>query len=196
MHNDERDNNYILTELEVLSEHIDQIVNKKYLIDINFRNVEPLNEEEKSFRKIRIFKINKFVYDKQENVNDKLISIYSALQNCNTTTAIILKSDIKGIDFYIGVHNYDDIVRSQGVFEKSLSGNFPGSIAELLKSNAECEQLMNDICYCEGAEKNIASVSIIPSYRDKDKEKYNCIIPYLYEHCNIHYQILIISRSW
>ena len=57
----------------------DKFINKNYLIDISNQNVIALTEDSKVLNSVRLFKIEKLVYDKSENVNDKLISVYSAL---------------------------------------------------------------------------------------------------------------------
>lgn len=65
----------------------DRFINKNYLINISEQNIVPLDEYEKITNSIRLFQIIKLVYDKTENINDKLISVYSALQNVDSSAA-------------------------------------------------------------------------------------------------------------
>lgn len=48
---------------------------------------------------MRIFKISKLVYDPEEQINDKLISVYSSLHNMDSAVALIIKSEEKRLDF-------------------------------------------------------------------------------------------------
>lgn len=49
----------------------------------------PDYEEEK--RLIRLFRLDKLIYDENENINDKLISVYSALQEINSTVFLLVE---------------------------------------------------------------------------------------------------------
>ena len=164
--------NFETAELQVLTDSIDQIIKKEYLNNITINDVEPLEASKRTFNNIRLFEIEKLVYDKTENINDKLISVYSGLQNSESTLILIIHSKDNKIKFYIGVQNSKDCLKGLGVLEKSLNGNFPGSILSLIRKNNECETLMNDICLSNRDTKNVSSVTIVPATRDKDKEKF------------------------
>ena len=77
----------------------DRFINKNYLINIAEQNVVPLNEMEKNTGAIRLFQIVKLVYDKKENVNDKLISVYSALQNVDSSALLVINGSGKEATF-------------------------------------------------------------------------------------------------
>ena len=63
----------------------DRFINKNYLINLYENEILSLNEVQKSSVAIRLFKIEKLVYDKEENINDKLISVYSSLLNIESS---------------------------------------------------------------------------------------------------------------
>ena len=86
----------------------DRFINKNYLINIAEQNVVPLNEMEKNTGAIRLFEIIKLVYDKKENVNDKLISVYSALQNVDSSALLVINGSGKEATFYIGVRSNEN----------------------------------------------------------------------------------------
>ena len=62
-------------------ELVDLFVNKNYLIDVDKCDPIPLNEADKTFSAMSLYQIDKIVYDLNENINDKLVSVYSALSN-------------------------------------------------------------------------------------------------------------------
>ena len=50
----------------------DKFVNRNYLIQLSGNSVLPLDPQERSTGSIRLFRVEKIVYDKKENVNDKI----------------------------------------------------------------------------------------------------------------------------
>lgn len=103
----------------------DKFINKNYLINISDQQIVPLDEYEKSTNVIRLFQIIKLVYDKTENINDKLISVYSALQNVESSALLIINGTGKEATFYIGIRSVDNAATASKILEKSFIGNFP-----------------------------------------------------------------------
>lgn len=151
----------------------DQFVNRNYLINLSDYQVMPLEEEYKIYNKIRLFHVQKMVYDRHENINDKLISVYSALQNLGSSALLIINSTTNGIDFYLGVRSESDAATSGMILQKGLAGNFPGSEISSIK-NSQIEELMSGIVKSEAfnTDKNVAAVTIVPSARDDDKDRF------------------------
>lgn len=151
----------------------DKFINKNYLIDIAQQNVVALNEDEKNTGAIRLFKIDKLVYDKKENVNDKLISVYSALQNVNSTALLIINGTGKEVNFYIGVRSNSNAATASKILEKSFLGNFSGSTLYNMR-NSEITGVMESVVKSESVnmQKNVSCVTVIPSMRDEDKDKF------------------------
>lgn len=151
----------------------DKFINKNYLINLNNNDVIKIDEDIESTSFIRLYKITKLVYDPKENVNDKLISVYSALQNLESTGILIIDSNDNGIEFYLGVRSIYNAATCGKILEKSIRGNYPGSKIEGLK-NQKIEELLEKIVTSdfENTEKSIAAVSIVPSTRDDDKDKF------------------------
>ena len=58
----------------------DQFVEKSFLNDLTKFRVVPLEETKKRFTSIRLLSLTKIVYDKDEGTNDKLVSVFSAVQ--------------------------------------------------------------------------------------------------------------------
>ena len=151
----------------------DKFVNRNYLINLNEHHVLPIDESLKVYNKIRLYCLDKIVYDKNENINDKLVSVYSALQNMESTVLLIIDSNGDGIRFYLGVRSENDAATAGMILEKSLVGNFPGSVVTNLKNSAIEEVLGNAVrSESVSSSKNVASVTIVPSSRDEDKDKF------------------------
>lgn len=148
-------------------EMVDLFVNKNYLIDIDKCMPIPLEESQKTFSAMSLFQIDKIVYDLNENINDKLVSVYSALSNLGSSAILVISSDEAGVSFYLGTR---DIVRpdvANAILRKSLKGNFPGiNIRE--KGVSQIETLLEEKIPSEYAHMAVTSVSIVPSMRDED----------------------------
>ena len=151
----------------------DKFINKNYLINIADQNIVPLHENNKVTNSIRLFQIKKLVYDKSENINDKLISVYSALQNIDSSSLLIIDGNENEIIFYIGIRSADNAAIASKILEKSFKGNFPGSTLQSLK-NSEITKVMEGVSQTENynTSRNVSCVTVIPSMRDDDKEKF------------------------
>ena len=152
-------------------ELVDLFVNKNYLINIDKCEIVPLDETQKSFSHMSMFEINKIVYDKNENINDKLVSVYSALSNFGSSALLIIFSDEKGVKFYLGTRDISQPDVAKQILKKSLRGNFPG--IEIKEQKMEqIERLLEGYLPKEYTNKAISAVSIVPSFRDDDKDHF------------------------
>lgn len=151
----------------------DRFINKNYLINISEQNVVPISDREKNTNAVRLFQIVKLVYDKKENVNDKLISVYSALQNVNSSALLVINGDGKTTTFYIGVRSTENAATASKILEKSFLGNFSGSTLRPMR-NSEIAEVMEKSVQSEliNTQRNVSCVTVIPSMRDEDKEKF------------------------
>lgn len=153
--------------------YADSFVNKNYLINLDEYPVVPLPDEQKTDDFIRLFQIERIVYDKDEIANDKLISVYSALFNIQSTGLLVLKSNKRGLSFYLGIRSEEKASTAEAVIKNSLTGNFPGSKIKPIEKQ-EIGKILGDISQSSrfGNQQNVTSVSIVPSSRDEDKLKY------------------------
>lgn len=151
----------------------DRYVNRNYLIGLSDRNVLPLDEREKNTGAVRLFQIERIVFDRKENVNDKLISVYSALQNIGSTVLMLIRGTGNEIRFYLGVRSEADAATAGKILEKSFMGNFPGSVLRSLR-NSEISGIMKDVIPENegGISPNVSCVTVVPSMRDENKEKF------------------------
>jgi len=150
-------------------ELVDLFVNRNYLIDIDKCEPVKLEAWKKSFSYLSLFRIDKVVYDTNENINDKLVSVYSALSNFGSSVLLILFSDIHGVELFLGTRDTNQPVVAKAILKKSLRGNFPG-IEVREQASAQIERLLEGHIPTEYANMAISSVSIVPSQRNSDKD--------------------------
>ena len=161
----------------------DNIINKSYLTVLTELEIVPPSQEIINIdiaSKARFIKINKLVYNKNENNLDKLTTIINSVSLAGGSIATIIKSNGKVIDYYLGVINKDDrndLTVQLDILEGTFNGNFSGSEINLL-SNSKFKNLTEDIfADCEDdEEKVITSVSGVASLRlEEGKEIENYI---------------------
>ena len=147
----------------------DLFVNKNSLIDIDKCEPIPLSEEEKTFSALSFFQVDKIVFNQKESINDKLVSVYSALSNFGSSVLLMIVGDERGVGFFLGTRDSKRPDVAKSILKKSLQGNFPG-IHILEKGAFEIEELLKGNIPEVYAHRAITSVSIVPSIRnEKDK---------------------------
>ncbi len=122
--------------------------------------------------KMRVYQISKLVYDPEEQINDKLISVYSSLHNMNSAVALIIRSDSKEVGFYAAVRSEDNAGLAGETLCSVLKGNFPGIDISAPLSGNEKRALLDAMTPGGEAPKSLATVSLIPSERDEDKNEF------------------------
>ena len=175
--------------LEEAIKAADNILLKKYVSNLSLCKCKKVNDD---FEKIGLggnvlfYRVENIVYDKNENIQDKLITVYStvsSLDNCGLV--MILNADEKGVKIYFGivnrtlevrmnenneerkVGNAESLKNNGNALENSFKGNFPGMTIKPVNY----DEGRNTI---ETAMKNaniIASVSSIPALRNSNEHK-------------------------
>lgn len=82
-----RTNNEIIEQIN----QTEEFINKKYLENLKEYRVEELKEYEKKYNFVRLFHITKLAYDKAEDINEKLISIFNAVMPFCKNSVFIIK---------------------------------------------------------------------------------------------------------
>ena len=93
--------------------YADRFINRQYLANIDVHSVQ---EMAGNYSKMRLYKLSKLVYDVDENTNDKLISVYGALNSIGATMMIIIRSVASGIEFYVGTNPQSSQPDRDGAF--------------------------------------------------------------------------------
>jgi DNA helicase HerA-like ATPase len=156
---------------ELLSSYCiaDSIINKKYLDIMDKLEITkvPISVENSNLDIIlTLYKINKLSYTKNEDIYQKLTTVYSATCSLKSSLVVIIDSIGKETDFYIGVKSFEkrDIAHcSSEILNNTLKGNFPGIEIEKKENPNE---FMNDIM---SNSSSIVAVSGVGDNRNKEK---------------------------
>ena len=152
----------------------DVFINRHYLDD--FSNAEIIDSDNKDVQitqKIRIYKMTKIVFDKEEDVLDKLTSVYNALYNISVTVGIYIIGSCDSISFYFATRSNTIAPLAGRILESMLKSNFPGIELEALNNyevNTFLDSIEKDADGCSLL-KGLATVSQIPALRDKEKKE-------------------------
>ena len=125
--------------------------------------------------KLRIYQITKIVFDKNEDINDKLTSVYNALYNLSIAVAVYIVGSESGVDFFIGVRSENLAPLAGNILEATLASNFPGINLVRLDKNG-IENFIDNIGRTRAGIsmlKGLATVSMIPAIRNKDRKEKN-----------------------
>ena len=152
----------------------DTFINRQYLdyfsdariLDVCRRSVQ-------SSQKLRIYQMTKVVFDKEEDIVDKLTSVYNALYNLSISVAIFIIGTEKDAKFYFAVRAEQIAPLAGRILESTLRSNFPG--IELTGfSNQEISEFLDGMETNQNGKsilKGLTTVSLIPSIRNKEKKE-------------------------
>ena len=150
----------------------DMYLEQRYLDYFNAGTVRQEDSSVMDLVSLRIFRISKLVYDPEEIINDKFISVYTSLHNLDSAVAVIVRSHEKTFDFYIATRSQDNAQLAGETIHSVLRGNFPGiDISELVDGDTK-RALLQEISSNSRIPKSLATVSLIPSERDDDKNAF------------------------
>ena len=148
---------------EALSQ-VDKVIMKKYISNIDKRPVfipsydvsfEPVKDSKATVcvvgTNIMLAKLTRVVYDKDENILDKLTTAYCATAMYESATLVmLLKSDGKNIDVYLGTvcKKTDDSFVPQkqiSALVRNFEANFPGSEVKEIGDSKERMEIVQNI---------------------------------------------------
>ncbi len=154
---------------------VNYYINKNYLMNLSSKKVITPEQKDLDISKLRLFYIDRFVYDHKENINDKMVSVYSAIHELGGNAVLILSSNGTTLRYYLGVRSQNDASLCGNVLSNSLRGNFPGSSISMLKNldaNLALDEMIGKMENGGVQLQNVSAVSIVPSSRDEDKDKF------------------------
>lgn len=160
--------------LENRLEIIEDGMRKKYLARLNDMQIAALPDlvpaEEDFVDNVRLYHITEMVYQKGESVTDKFTTIYNTLSIYRDSVFILMDSDGKKTDFYLGVRNNEEneaIKRSTvtlgDTLRSTLIGHFPGAKLHH-EDRKKIVSLSDQILH----QKNVVSVSVVGSNKIQD----------------------------
>ncbi len=148
-------------------------VKKFYLDDLSKFEVTKASravQELSTDRNLVLYNISGLVFDKDENVQDRLNNVYSSLHGLNLSLVFVLISDGKNVKFYIGTKTIDDDFQDNTelskAFEKAFNGNFPGSEIKPVDIS-EYNELIKSILPDEG-NNAVTSLTSLPSLKNDE----------------------------
>ena len=150
---------------------IEDGIRKKYLARLCEMQIVPaanlLPLEEDLIQNIRLYHVTEMVYEKGEPVTDKFTTVFNTLSTYNAMAFIIMDSDGKKTDFYVGVRNMEEdeslkrsTVTLGDTLKNTLIGHFPGMKIEG-RDRIAIAELSNKIT----RKQNVASVSVVGNSR-------------------------------
>lgn len=148
-----------------------KFITKSYLNDLTKYEVVPLEDCQKRFQSLRLYLVEKIVYDKYEDINDKLISVFNAIQSLKSNVVLVIKGYENSARLYIGIQSNTEAGIAEKVFSKGFMGNFPGSIITKI-SSAHVENVMSEACGFEGVSSCVSCLNAVPSLRTEQKDNY------------------------
>nr|WP_288915900.1 ATP-binding protein [uncultured Lachnoanaerobaculum sp.] len=151
----------------------EKIVKKLYLNDLERYKVSKPGRsvlELSTDRNIKMFKISGLVFDKDENILDRLNNVYSSMHGLGLSIVFMLKSDGISIELYMGTKSVEEDFTENPelgkAFEKSFRGNFPGSQisdVDIFEYNDIVENILP-----KNGENTVTALTGLPSIKDKD----------------------------
>lgn len=158
----------------------DNIVYRKYVNRLDEFEIEEMNQESASQmigKNIRLLKIEKIIYDKDENNLQKLTNIYNMAYSQKLNLCMVLNSDGDKVELYIGIcqENENDKLRiGINVLGNGFSGNFPGSMRKNEKNEflnlLTSEENADVIHRCMEGKNAISAVSGVAGARNEKEE--------------------------
>jgi DNA helicase HerA-like ATPase len=155
---------------------VDNIVFKGYLDNIKNFEIEPLDTLlPDAVQKIRLNKVTRIVYDKNEDNLDKFNNAYAALHSCDSALTIILKGSKKWTDIYIGTNKINADAAFSGydageTLTAALNGNFQGIEFGEKMFDDDIQDIALNI---KSSENNyLTSVAGVPSFKSDDKKEF------------------------
>ena len=174
-------NNESEAALEEYYQEIEEHVYKGYLNNLTEYTIKELdsvtNWEEYKKKNIRLFKINKMVYEKDEFALYKFATALNSVSHTGCTVFVIMNSDGNKTNFYLGIKdNYNGEIRNaasiRSALKNALIGQFPGMECSTEK---KAHLFMNSI-FDRNAINVVSSVSCVGDNKDQDNKENTAFI--------------------
>ncbi|MBL4940039.1 MAG: ATP-binding protein [Rhodospirillaceae bacterium] len=150
------------------------IVFKGYLDAVAHLPVIPLETSlEETLPQVRLQRVTRIVYDKDEDTLGKFNSVFSALHSFNCNVVVILKAVKSHTDIYIGTRKNDGEIGSDAdqTLTAAIAGNFPGIQFGERVFDEDIHKLLSPL---EGSDMSaIASIAGVPSLKNDDLNSFS-----------------------
>ena len=156
----------------------DHIVMRKYMPKIcsyPLKETDYEIEQIKIHNLLRLNKIEKIVYDSDENNLDKLMNVYHSVALCKGAVIQIILSDGENVECYLGIRtaNMNDTSMCQRILTGTFEGNFPGS-KMVCQERKEADACLEKVFTSGNGDQNriISVVSGIPGFRSENHKEF------------------------
>lgn len=158
---------------------IDDGIRKKYLARLSEMQIAPIMDlpplDNDLISNVRMYRVTEMVYQKGESVTDKFTTVFNTLATYNASVFILIDSDGKTTDYYLGVRNNesDDSPKKRSTvtlgdtLKQTLIGHFPG-----VKIENEDRKKIAELSQKISIATNVASVSVVGNTKS-EKEMSN-----------------------
>ena len=147
---------------------VDDIILKNYITKLSELDVIPLDNkiiQSNVADNVLFFKINEMVYEKDEFATYKFASVFNSLSSVETAIYIIIDSDGKKTDFYMGIRSMDEDRTTSSIrntLEHSMVGQFPG----IKTTNFTIDEIEEVLKKIKG--NSVSAVSCVANSREED----------------------------
>lgn len=165
-------NSQMLLQIEAANRFID----KNYLESLREYRVQSVDEHLKKYNLTRLYRIEKIVYDKNEDINEKLVSVFHSVMPFCKNIVFILKGSVECVELYIGIKasQTSNAATASDVLHDAFLGNFPGSKINDIKSSKISSIFVDESVseFQTAVPHNIAYVNILPSERNNKQGEF------------------------
>lgn len=153
-------------------------LNKEYLDQLTEWEISPLPERDRKSRYLRLCRIEKIVYDKEEDIIDKLVSVYNAVSQFANHVLLLLVGKKTCVEMYLGVQTRRESGVANDILTEAFRANFPGSLivpldiqtgADLMKSTVYGNEEDQNRLY---QETHVGCLCAVPSLRGEKKDAF------------------------
>lgn len=164
-------------DLTIAIENADVILNKSYLSGLASANIleqYPMISDNQEIidafnKRIRFFDVTQIVLNKNENMRDKLVTVFNSVGTMNASLLLHIHGTKDKVSIRFGIKSLDDkkTALSQGILEKNLKANFPGSFFDNCDKNFLKANVLDAISF-DGI---VSSVTDIAGLRFEEETK-------------------------
>lgn len=169
---------YAIQEIETRYNVLDTLISKSYLSNLPSCPVVKL-EENPFFNLnncVRYWDISQIVLNKNEDMRDKLVSVFNAVGSSGSSLLFLVKGSKERTSIRVGIRNdsgnSNEVVTARNILERSLSGNFPGTKYFALKKDI-IERDLADGFSSDRCEKIVTTVTDIAGLRSENSKNNN-----------------------
>ncbi|WP_310603228.1 ATP-binding protein [Anaerosporobacter sp.] len=180
-------------DLDAALAQVDKVIMRKYISSIDKRPVFiPTYDVSFSIPKdenkdipvcivgtnVMLSKLTRVVFDKDENILDKLTTAYNATALYESATIVmLLKSDGDQVDVYLGTvckKTTDPFVPQKQItaLVRNLEANFPGSKLEIIDDIAERMQVVQSVFEKNVSVSSVTGIAALKGEQNVDNSKY------------------------